>query len=154
MKDERNIVKFCVVAWAALTFVIAVSAQPVVGLIAWGGLSVTGGFLNVAVTTYQVRRVPGHMLGRVMAINRFLTSGAVPLGALTAGYIIAQFQPNGAAWLVFAPIAVLAVAVHPRKLLPGRVIDWLKSRLTPRTETRSGALEEIPADGRVKVPIP
>jgi MFS family permease len=132
MKDERNIIGLCVAAWAALTLVIAMSTHPVVGLIAWGGLSVTGGFLNVALVTYQVREVPGHMLGRVMAVNRFVTSGAVPLGALMAGYLVAALQPSGAAWSAFIAIAVMAgvilVRFVLRRLLPAGA-DLVKSYL-------------------------
>jgi MFS family permease len=117
VKHERNLIGFCVAAWAGLTLVIALYAHPVVGLIAWGGLSITGGFLNVAVVTYQVREVPGHMLGRVMAVNRFVTSGAVPLGAMTAGYVVAELQPAGAAWWVFIAIALMA-GVNLAKCLP------------------------------------
>jgi MFS family permease len=108
---RHNIVWICVLAWTALTFVVAVSAHPVIGLIAWGGLSVTGGLLNVALVTYQTKQVDEHLLGRVMGINRFLTSGAVPLGALSAGYIVAVLQPRAAAWLAFAAIALTVVAV-------------------------------------------
>jgi predicted MFS family arabinose efflux permease len=149
VKDERNIISFCVAAWAALTFVVAVSAQPVVGLIAWGGLSITGGFLNVAIVMYQVREVPGHMLGRVMAINRFLTSGAVPLGALTAGYVVVRFQPDGAVWLIFIVIMLMALAVSPRWMRLGWVADWRKpglpTTMTPGLEARADTLTEMPA---------
>lgn len=144
VRDERNIIKVCVLAWAVLTLIVAVSAQPVTGLIAWGGLSVTGGFLNVAIVTYQTRRVDPHLLGRVMGINRFLTSGAVPLGALSAGYIVAGLQPRLAAWLVFGAITLTAVTMafllHPRWLLPDPTVDRLKERLTPKEPRESAAI--------------
>jgi MFS family permease len=136
VRDERNIITVCVLAWAALTLIVAMSAHPVTGLIAWGGLSVTGGFLNVAIVTHQTKQVPEHLFGRVMGINRFLTSGAVPLGALSAGYIVAGLQPHLAAWLVFGAIALMAVTVpfllRPRWLLPDRTVERLKERLTPK----------------------
>lgn len=138
VRDERNIIKLCVVAWAALTFIVAVSAQPVVGLVAWGGLSVTGGFLNVAIVNHQTKQVPEHLLGRVIGINRFLTSGAVPLGALSAGYIVAELQPRAAAWFVFGAIALTALAV-PLLIRPGR---WLPARTVARIKKRL-ALEEV-----------
>jgi hypothetical protein len=135
VRDERNIIKFCVITWAALTFVVAISDQPIIGLIAWGGLSVTGGFLNVAMNTYQVRRMPEHILGRVMGINCFFTFGAVSVGALSAGYIVAELQPQAAAWLVsgvsIAMIAVVFILVSPRMVLPDRMVDRLKERLGP-----------------------
>jgi MFS family permease len=155
VKGERNVISFCVAAWAALTFVVAVSAQPVVGLIAWGGLSIAGGFLNVALLTYQVREVPGHMLGRVMAINRFLTSGAVPLGALTAGYVVTEFQPPGAVWLVFIVIMLMALVVSPRWMRFGSMVGRLKSRLThlPKHHLEADACAR-PEAPRTELPRP
>lgn len=133
IRDERNIITLCAVAWTGLTLIVALSHQPVIGLIAWGALSVTGGFLNVAIFTYQARRVPEHLLGRVMGINRFLTSGAVPLGALSAGYIVAELGPEHAAWLVFGVIFSLAcgVLLRPRRLLPDRTVRLLRAWLAP-----------------------
>jgi predicted MFS family arabinose efflux permease len=147
VRDERNIIKFCVVTWAALTFVVAISAQPIIGLIAWGGLSVTGGFLNVAMNTYQVKRMPEHILGRVIGINCFFTYGAVSAGALSAGYIVAELQPQAAAWLVsgvsMAMIVVVFILVSPRMLLPDRMVNWLKERLSPSAATALSPPEEL-----------
>jgi MFS family permease len=130
---KHNLVMFSVIVWAGLTLVVAVSAQPVTGMIAWGGLSVAGGFLNVAIETYQAEHVPEQAFGRVMGINRFLTSGAVPLGALSAGYIVAAIHPHAAAWLVSGvmgtTIVATAVLIRPRRVLRDRLTDWLKARL-------------------------
>jgi MFS family permease len=147
MRDERNIVTFCAVTWVVLTSVVAVSAQPVIGLIAWGGLSVAGALLNVTLITHQTRRVPEYILGRVMGIVRLLTSGAVPLGALSAGYIVAELEPHVAAWLVCAAMAATACAVpfllRPRKRLPDRLVDRLREWLTPAAMTDAPPREEI-----------
>ncbi len=148
VREERHIIIFCVSAWAVLTFVVAASAQPVVGLIAWGGLSVTGGFLNVAIVTYQTKWIPEHMLGRVMGVNRFLTSGAVPLGALSAGYIVATLQPRLAAWLVCGAVstalATVPVLLRPGRILPKRVVDGLKKRLAPAPHVSQEVREPLP----------
>lgn len=153
LRDERKIIQGCVVAWAALILVVAVSDLPAVGLIAWGGLSVTGGFLNVALLIHQTGRVPRHMLGRVMGINRFFTSGAVPLGTMCAGYIIAGLRPDGAVWLAFAAMSAMALAVpvllRPRTMLPDRAIDRLKKRLTrssPPGAPTAEMINESPLD--------
>lgn len=124
-RDEQAIIVTCAVAWTGLTFVIAVSAQPVIGLVSWGLLSLMGGHLNVAIMMYLTREVPDRMLGRVLSINRFLTSGAVPLGALAAGYIVVRLQPHAAAWLVF--FMILAVTLlTPVLLRPRRCAGLLK----------------------------
>jgi MFS family permease len=133
VEDKRNIVLFSVVAWGALTLIVAVSAEPVMGFIAWGGLSIAGGFLNVAIDTYQAQHVPDRMFGRVMGVNRFLTSGAVPMGALSAGYIVAALQPRAAALLVFGVTATMSVAaammIRPRMLLGNRLANRLRALL-------------------------
>ncbi|GAA1884092.1 MFS transporter [Actinomadura bangladeshensis] len=149
-RRERSIIVFCVVVWLALIGIVAGTVHPVAGLLAWGGLSVTGGFLNVAIINHQTGRVPEHMLGRVMAVNRFVTGGAVPLGALSAGYIIAELRPDGAARLVFCVIAVLCLAVpvllRPRRMLPDRTVDRLKYRISlPRDLQEVPAIPAVPA---------
>lgn len=161
LPGERRIVVGCAAAWALLTLVVAVFTQPVIGLIAWGCLSLTGGYLNVAIMTYQTRRVPDHMIGRVMSINRFLTSGAVPLGALSAGYIVAGLNPQTAAWLVFWVIFAVAalivpVLLHPRLWLPARVVDSLKRFATPRRafDTPLPRRERIHAGSHEQQPVP
>jgi MFS family permease len=139
VRDERSMIELCVMAWAALTLVVAMSAQPVVGLIAWGGLSVTGGILNVAITTYEVKRVSGHMLGRVMGLVRFVTSGAVALGALLAGYVVCWLQPQRAAWLAFALIASMAFVVLLSRLAPVRTIGRFADRMIGRLKRTAAA---------------
>jgi MFS family permease len=147
VKDKRNVILFSVIAWGALTLVVAVSAEPVMGFVAWGGLSIAGGFLNVAIDTYQAEHVPERMFGRVMGINRFLTSGAVPLGALSAGYIVAALQPRAAASLVFGVTATMSVAaailIRPRMVLRDRLADWLKARLALPTPTKVSVVRRL-----------
>ncbi|MFB4305861.1 MFS transporter [Actinomadura sp. GTD37] len=130
---EESIIKLCVMAWAVLILVVALTGHPVVGLIAWGCLSVTGGFLNVAVVKHQTTAVPEHLLGQVMGINRFVTSGAVPLGALSAGYLIAELRPEATAWVVLAAMVPVVAAVpylfHPSRLLPAAAVAHLRKMI-------------------------
>lgn len=148
-RDERNIIVFCVLVWLVLVGIVAGTAHPVAGLLAWGGLSVTGGFLNVAIINHQTVRVPAHMLGRVMAVSRFVTGGAVPLGALSAGYVIAALRPDGAALLVFCAIAALCLAMplllRPGRMLPDRAADWLKHRISLQPAAVQEAGPAVPA---------
>ena len=150
VRDERVII-YCAAFWTVLTLVVAATADPVTGLIAWGGLSAAGGFLNVAMNNYQAERVPDRLLGRVIGINRFVTSGAVPLGALSAGYIVAELGPRAAALLVFAAIAAMTVTVlllfRPRWLLLGPLAERLKSR-----RAAEDGPEEIVEEGRERPP--
>ncbi|TMR01843.1 MFS transporter [Actinomadura soli] len=140
--DERTI-GVCVAAWSALTLVVALVAEPVTGLVAWGGLSLTGGLLNVALINHQTGRVPEHMLGRVMGLSRFLTGGTVPLGALTAGYLVAALGPRSTTWLACAGVLLLACVV-PVLMRP----RLLRSRLTIRRRApRPARLRRVLPDG-------
>ncbi|WP_165963936.1 MFS transporter [Actinomadura sp. KC216] len=107
--DGRTI-GVCMVTWTGLTLVVAVFADPVIGLVAWGGLSLTGGLLNFALINHQTGRVPEHMLGRVMGVGRFVTGGALPLGALTAGYLVATLGPRHTTWLACAGVFLVTCA--------------------------------------------
>jgi MFS family permease len=109
--EPQSVVICCVAGWLPLILVVALSKQPAVGLVAWGCCSFMGAHLNVALAIYQATAVPGHLMGRVASINRFLTSGAVPLGALSAGYIIAGLGTHHAAMLAAFPFLAVAVAV-------------------------------------------
>jgi MFS family permease len=150
VRDERVVI-YCAAFWTLLTLVVAATADPVIGLIAWGGLSAAGGFLNVAMNNYQAERVPDRLLGRVIGINRFVTGGAVPLGALSAGYIVAELGPRAAALLVFIVIALMTAAVlllfRPRWLLFGPLAERLKARRA--TADGPGELSE---EGRERPP--
>lgn len=150
VRDER-IVIYCAAFWTLLTFVVAATADPVTGLIAWGGLSAAGGFLNVAMNNYQAERIPDRLLGRVIGLNRFVTSGAVPLGALSAGYIVAELGPRSAALLVFVVVALMTAAVlllfRPRWLLLGLPAGRPKTR-----RSAEDGVEEISEEGRERSP--
>jgi MFS family permease len=131
-EGPHRILIACVWAWLPLTAIVAITAQPVVGLLCWGGLSFMGGHLNVALATYQSEYVPSHMLGRVMSITRLLTGGVVPLGALSGGYVIDALGPDGAAWLVVGAIALVTV-LAPVLLRQGlRVPGRFKARFRDR----------------------
>jgi MFS family permease len=140
VRDEWIVIS-CAVTWALLTLVVALTADPVTGLIAWGGLSVAGGFLNVAMNNHQATWVPDRLLGRVIGINRFLTSGATPLGALSAGYIVAELSPPAAAWLVFIVIASMTAAVVCLFVRPWLVFSLLGERLRKRRTAGDGPRE-------------
>ncbi|MCF6467159.1 MFS transporter [Nonomuraea sp. MG754425] len=55
---------------------------------------------NVGQTTYRQTVTPEHLLGRVNASVRFLTWGAMPLGALLGGLVAQQIGVREALWLL------------------------------------------------------
>jgi hypothetical protein len=75
------------------------------GNIAFAGGCVVG---SVATRTYRQVASPPEMLSRVMATVRFVSWGAIPVGALVAGVVAAAVGPRGAllafgGWMVLGP---------------------------------------------------
>ncbi|MEU1726048.1 MFS transporter [Actinomadura sp. ATCC 39365] len=113
----RGVIVTCVWSWLMLTgFVALVDHDSVVFVavvlpLAWGGIGFTGAHINVALAVYQADEVPKELLGRVTGAGRFLSGGAVPLGALSAGYLIAVWGTRGALVAVAVAIGLLAVVL-------------------------------------------
>jgi MFS family permease len=98
--------------WAWLTLIIVVASfggHVTITLVAWGACSFMGVLLNVALTTYLATAVPGQVQGRVWGIAKFIPGIAVPLGALSSGYIVSVLTPAVATGLVWVPFAAIAV---------------------------------------------
>ncbi|GAA3954058.1 MFS transporter [Actinomadura viridis] len=110
-RTPRRIVVRCVWIWLALVSVVAVAGHPIVGLIAWGSCSYMGAHVNVALEVHKAATVPRELQGKITGITRFVTGGAVPLGALSGGYLVAELTPETTAYLVTGVMAVMAVAV-------------------------------------------
>ncbi|WP_131985385.1 MFS transporter [Actinomadura sp. 6K520] len=107
-------VVFCVLAWVPLAWIIAFKNDPVIGLAMWGVCSIIGAHINVALRAHQAKTFPSELLGRVTGITRFLSVGAVGLGALSGGWIIHLLGTRGAAVLIgvaFTSIAAVLVGV-------------------------------------------
>jgi MFS family permease len=75
--------------------------------------------LSILTRTHRQTVTPPELLPRVMATVRFVSWGAVPVGALTAGLLAGTAGPRGALWLVSAAGAAAAVtlAVSPLRRL-------------------------------------
>ncbi|MFI0357168.1 MFS transporter [Actinomadura sp. 9N407] len=110
-RRPRTILIWCVWTWLVLVGVVTVADHPMVGLIAWGGCSVMGAHVNVALEVHKGAEVPRDLQGQITGITRFVTGGAVPLGALSGGYIIAELSPGATALLATWVMGLLAVAV-------------------------------------------
>ncbi|MFE9104778.1 MFS transporter [Actinomadura geliboluensis] len=121
-------VKLCVVLWVPLLAVVAGVGDPLVGLCAWGACSFMGAYINVALAVYQGRVIPHRVLGRVEGVHRFITTGAVTLGAFSGGYVIAVLGTRLTAVLVtvaFVAIGIAALTLirtPERRPAPGRAL--------------------------------
>lgn len=76
-------------------------ATPVVALVTFG-MGAAMGYVNIHFMTYQQRRIPPHLMGRVMSLIIFASFGIQPLSSALAGAIltinpVALFVGAGAA---------------------------------------------------------
>jgi hypothetical protein len=110
-RRPRTILVWCVWTWLVLVGVVTVADHPMIGLVAWGGCSVMGAHVNVALEVHKGAEVPRDLQGQITGITRFVTGGAVPLGALSGGYIIAELSPRATAMLATWVMGLLAVGV-------------------------------------------
>ncbi|MCO6003867.1 MFS transporter [Actinoallomurus purpureus] len=118
-RGSTVVIVACAWVWTALIAVIAASSHPWVWLFAWGGVGFMGAHMNVALDTYQASRIPPRLLGRVAGANRFLSLGAVPLGTLCGGYVIATVGTEGTLIGAVGVIGATAVVLTVRRsLLP------------------------------------
>ena len=110
-RTPPEILLFCVYSWMILVFVVASVNHPLVGLLAWGGCSYMGAHVNVALEVHKAAFVPGDLQGRITGVIGFLAGGAVPLGALCGGYLVAELEPQATAWWVALVMFALALGV-------------------------------------------
>ncbi|MFI6297610.1 MFS transporter [Nonomuraea sp. NPDC050790] len=121
-RQPRAVIVVCVWAWLALSAALVVGDHGSVLYVAvllplvWGGIGFTGACLNVALSVHYAKEVPVRLHARVVSVSRFFSGGAVPLGALAAGYVIAGLGTHLAAVLVAGVILVLALAVSSGSL--------------------------------------
>ena len=101
-------------------------AQPGWGLalFAVGNMGFGAGvvILSILARTHRQQVTPPDLLSRVMATVRFVSWGAVPVGALTAGAAATAMGGRGGMWLVcglafLAPVALAASSVRRRSNL-------------------------------------
>lgn len=97
-----------------MTGFIAVTSAMALGAPIWliAPLLVVDGFTgmvwNITTVSYRQRSIPGAMFGRVNSAYRFFGSGAMPLGAMAGGSIVALAAPLGPVAL-HLPFAIAAV---------------------------------------------
>ncbi|GAA3225283.1 MFS transporter [Actinocorallia longicatena] len=133
--------------WMVLVALMAAAHQPVVGLVAWGGISFMGANLNVALAVYQSRRVPAESLGTVMGIIQFTTRGAGPLGALCGGYVLTFINDTRAAAICASLVILgLAASITPREMIKS-IFVGLRAKDVPASRSASGPPKSPPGQG-------
>jgi predicted MFS family arabinose efflux permease len=95
--------------WAVTTLVLVFPSEPLVlGAVA-GIASLMGPPFNVVLGSYRYALVPDRLLGRVQSAALVVAWGAIPLGALSAGFLIDAIGSRGS--LVAIGGLMLAVAL-------------------------------------------
>jgi MFS family permease len=78
---------------------------------------------NVVASSYRQEIVPARLMGRVIAANRMVTWGALPIGAFSAGALASGLGVRTALWILagglsLAPLSLLASGVATLRTLP------------------------------------
>ena len=95
--------------WAVYPLVLVVLPNAlVIGLVA-GVVNITGPIFNVVLSAYRYALVPDRLLGRVGSVILLVAWGTIPLGSLTAGFLLEGFGAV-TSMLVLAAVS-FAVAV-------------------------------------------
>ncbi|MEV0296185.1 MFS transporter [Nocardia sp. NPDC050710] len=101
--------------WTAVLLPIALSDNPIVLAVCWGGVGAVGVAGNVAMTIYRVEVIPEHILGRAAAAVALVADAAVALGALGAGYLLTAMGVVPVRWMSFGLMFALACAAGIRR---------------------------------------
>jgi predicted MFS family arabinose efflux permease len=96
--------------WVPQTAVLALIAEPIaLGAVA-GAAVIVGPMFNVVVGSYRYALVPDRLLGRVQSASLVVAWGAIPLGALFAGFAVDAFGARTTFLVLAAILLVLALA--------------------------------------------
>jgi MFS family permease len=95
---------------------------------------------NVVGGSYRQEIVPARLMGRVMAANRMVTWGALPIGAFGAGALAANFGIRHALWILaaglsLAPVSLLAAGMWRIRTLPRDTPETLDTPVPLDTAT-------------------
>jgi MFS family permease len=96
--------------WTALLVPIALQTNPLVLALCWMGVGAVGTASNVALTLYEVRVVPDHLLGRAIGAMQFIVNGGVAVGALCAGVVLSMLGTWTTGWILVVGMLLLAAA--------------------------------------------
>lgn len=78
---------------------------------------------NVVASSYRQEIVPARLMGRVIAANRMVTWGALPIGAFSAGALASNLGVRTALWILaaglsLAPLSLALAGVATLRTLP------------------------------------
>lgn len=95
--------------WAALLVTVVFVSNPIALGALYGAMTFAGPVWNVVIGTYQLSLVPEALLARVSSVGYLLGFGALPLGSLTAGFLISSLGSREAVVVFAGGMITLAV---------------------------------------------
>jgi MFS family permease len=107
--SPRTVFLGCLGSWTLCLLLIALSKNSIVLAVAWAGVGATGAISSIILTMARIRAVPDAAIGKVVGAAAVVAEGAVPLGAVAAGYFLAAAGPDRSAWALFAIMAALTL---------------------------------------------
>jgi MFS family permease len=127
----RRILLAATVVWAVVTPLLAVTHN----LVAMGALfaasGYVGGAFNVPAIVYVMRITPPAMRGRVSSVANLISSGALALGWVAAGFLLTIVTPRHGVGIIGAVMVIVAIC----------------AALSPAIRGADGAAETEPLGG-------
>ncbi|MFJ6841153.1 MFS transporter [Streptomyces griseoluteus] len=96
-------------AWAALVPVLLVVRDPYLIGVVYALMCFVGPVWNVVVSAYQLAVTPDAIQGRVLGAVGLVAFGAIPLGSLFGGQLLAGLGTEATVWVLTAWMVLLAV---------------------------------------------
>ncbi|MES9522039.1 MFS transporter [Streptomyces capoamus] len=95
-------------AWALLTPVLLVVRDPYVVGVVYALMCFVGPVWNVVVSAYQLAVTPDAIQGRVLGAVGLVAFGAIPLGSLVGGQLLAWLGADATVWVLAGWMVLLA----------------------------------------------
>jgi MFS family permease len=122
--------------WALGAFVSAFLHSPYALGAIWAFGAIFGPIFNVAFSAYRYALVPDRLLARVASAALVVAWGAIPLGQLTAGFLVEQIGAVDTILVVAALSAAVGIMATSSRAI----------RTAPRAEELLSEIRPLPAD--------
>jgi MFS family permease len=102
---------------------------------------------NIVTGSFRQAYCPPSMLGRVSAGMRFLVFGAIPLGALLAGWLATALGTRNALWIVLAEYALSCAVLLTPAMLSNRDLPSTTAAICPLEEAAAALSSPVTTSG-------
>jgi hypothetical protein len=127
VRDSWLSIQMVVWSVALASLAIAGSQSAYWSALAMFILGLTGAIGNVEFGTYLARSVTDDMIGKITGIGQMLAIGACAVGPVLAGFAIQHFNVQGAIYILFVIVTLLAFASLPMSVVRQRATRRLQA---------------------------